>query len=264
MAEKKSFILYNDISQAVVEELKDPAKIGEFFMAVSAIQNGMECQCKDAAVRMAIAIIKVQFERDNEAYEKRCERNKKVADARWSKLKSRNSVPKVPMVQAGSDTDNDNDSVTDNDIVSPINIVDTNEKENITKENEVEVLVAEEVIPEPKKEAKRFVKPTQEEVVEYFFEKLHATSNVEAIKFFSYYESNGWRVGRNPMKNWHSAASGWWTRNQQQTQSYGTNKYEKSIAEREQQARDFADYFAAKSAAESQGEGRVSHAILLK
>lgn len=31
----------------------------------------------------------------------------------------------------------------------------------------------------------------------------------EAEKFFFYYESNGWRVGKNPMKCWKSALSGW-------------------------------------------------------
>jgi hypothetical protein len=31
----------------------------------------------------------------------------------------------------------------------------------------------------------------------------------EAVKFFNYYESNGWRVGRNPMKSWHHAIQNW-------------------------------------------------------
>lgn len=43
--------------------------------------------------------------------------------------------------------------------------------------------------------------------------KLHAEKSgvppIEAEKFFNYYESNGWRVGRNPMKNWHMAFSNW-------------------------------------------------------
>ena len=31
----------------------------------------------------------------------------------------------------------------------------------------------------------------------------------EAEKFHLYYEAQGWRVGRNPMRNWHAALSGW-------------------------------------------------------
>ncbi len=40
-------------------------------------------------------------------------------------------------------------------------------------------------------------------------------SEVEARKFFSYYASNGWKVGKNPMKSWQHALSGWKTRSEQ-------------------------------------------------
>lgn len=40
----------------------------------------------------------------------------------------------------------------------------------------------------------------------------------EAEKFFHFYESKGWRVGKSPMKKWHSALAGWKTRWQQQCQ----------------------------------------------
>lgn len=43
--------------------------------------------------------------------------------------------------------------------------------------------------------------------------KLHATKmglpDDEAEKFFHFYESNGWRVGKNPMKSWQSAMINW-------------------------------------------------------
>lgn len=34
----------------------------------------------------------------------------------------------------------------------------------------------------------------------------------EVRKFMAYYDSNGWRVSKNPMKNWHAAMAGWKTR----------------------------------------------------
>lgn len=52
----------------------------------------------------------------------------------------------------------------------------------------------------------RTSRPTLEEVRSLFQEK---GCPAEAEKFFDYYESNGWRVGKNPMKNWRSAASNW-------------------------------------------------------
>lgn len=39
---------------------------------------------------------------------------------------------------------------------------------------------------------------------------LFATfENLNLIGFFDYYESNGWKVGRNTMKDWRAAARGW-------------------------------------------------------
>lgn len=60
----------------------------------------------------------------------------------------------------------------------------------------------------------RFKKPTIEEL------NLHAATvglpASEVEKFFNHYESNGWRVGRNPMKSWQAALVNWRTRSQEQ------------------------------------------------
>ena len=53
---------------------------------------------------------------------------------------------------------------------------------------------------------RRFVKPGVEEVRAYCLER---GNSVDAQKFVDYYESNGWRVGRNPMKDWKAAVRTW-------------------------------------------------------
>jgi len=53
----------------------------------------------------------------------------------------------------------------------------------------------------------RFAKPSIEEV-KLLFSKSGLPMD-EAEKFFNYYESNGWRVGKNPMKLWTAAAANW-------------------------------------------------------
>lgn len=58
----------------------------------------------------------------------------------------------------------------------------------------------------PKKESKRFVKPTIEQIQAYITEKGY-TFDAEA--FFAHYESNGWKVGKNPMKSWKAACTTW-------------------------------------------------------
>lgn len=71
---------------------------------------------------------------------------------------------------------------------------------------------------EEKPKQKRFVKPTLQEITEVMAVKIREKygSNVadtlindQAENFLNYYESNGWRVGKNPMKNWHCAIGNW-------------------------------------------------------
>ena len=51
-----------------------------------------------------------------------------------------------------------------------------------------------------------FTPPSQEEVDQYINAKgYHFTAD----EFVSFYESNGWKVGRNPMKNWKAACTTW-------------------------------------------------------
>lgn len=61
---------------------------------------------------------------------------------------------------------------------------------------------------------KRFVKPTLEEVRDYCNER-HNIVNPE--HFMDYYESNGWRVGKNPMKDWKATVRSWETREKKET-----------------------------------------------
>lgn len=52
----------------------------------------------------------------------------------------------------------------------------------------------------------RFIKPTVDEVTQYCNERKNS---VNPTKFISYYEANGWRVGKNPMKDWRAAVRTW-------------------------------------------------------
>ena len=54
---------------------------------------------------------------------------------------------------------------------------------------------------------KRFIPPTLDEVNAYCSEKGYTRMNPEA--FMAHYESVGWKVGKNTMRNWKSAVTGW-------------------------------------------------------
>ena len=102
------------------------------------------------------------------------------------------------------------DTQTDTPIIKNNNV--NNENKEIVIESVV-VSNEQQTLPTPTKEKKRrssvFVKPTLEECIAYANEKGF---NWDASRFYNYYESNGWRVGRNPMKNWKAAMSNWNTK----------------------------------------------------
>lgn len=62
-------------------------------------------------------------------------------------------------------------------------------------------------VSDPEKPSrKRFVKPTVEEVAAYCAER---GNDVDADAFVAFYDSNGWRVGKNPMRDWKGAVRTW-------------------------------------------------------
>lgn len=52
----------------------------------------------------------------------------------------------------------------------------------------------------------KFQKPSIEDIKSYCNERKNT---VDAEKFYNYYESNGWKVGKNPMKDWKAAIRTW-------------------------------------------------------
>lgn len=63
-------------------------------------------------------------------------------------------------------------------------------------ENEIEVPI----------KNNKFIKPTIEEITSYCNER---NNSVNPNKFYNFYESKGWMVGKNKMKNWKSAVITW-------------------------------------------------------
>ena len=78
-----------------------------------------------------------------------------------------------------------------------------NEILNKLSESEIPTLIA-------KDKKTPFKKPTVVEIFDYACERL---SNDDALKFtekfHAHYEANGWKVGRNQMKDWKAAVRKW-------------------------------------------------------
>ena len=81
--------------------------------------------------------------------------------------------------------------------VTPCNAVDKNKiREDIEEDKE----------KSKKKASSRFTPPTLEEVQAYCRER---GNNVDAERFINYYTANGWKVGKNSMKDWKAAVRTW-------------------------------------------------------
>lgn len=79
----------------------------------------------------------------------------------------------------------------------------------IEKELEKEIKIEKEIDSSAKStttKRKRFEKPTLSEIEQYCIER---NNNVNAEQFYDYYESNGWKVGKNSMKDWKAAVRTW-------------------------------------------------------
>ena len=98
-------------------------------------------------------------------------------------LGSNVTEPRVKMTRAIKD-DNKLDNKTDNK-------ADKSEA----------IIVCDDTLPR-----KKFQKPSIEDVKEYVNEQGY---RMDPVKFYDHYESNGWLVGRNKMKDWKAAVRNW-------------------------------------------------------
>jgi hypothetical protein len=74
-----------------------------------------------------------------------------------------------------------------------------------------------------------FKKPSIDEVAFEMSNKCHEPK-IEAERFYDYYESNGWKVGKNSMKSWKAAVRNWlrnaksYNKPNQQRANYASNE----------------------------------------
>lgn len=76
---------------------------------------------------------------------------------------------------------------------------------NVEIEKEIEI-EKEKNIYRTQNTKKRFAKPSVKEIEDYASENGY---EVNAQYFFDYYEANGWKIGKNPMKDWKATVRNW-------------------------------------------------------
>jgi len=108
----------------------------------------------------------------------------------------------------------------------------SNSNYNYNSNTNTNIIESEEETAEPRT---RFKKPTVDDIKKYVAEKGFA---VDAGRFFDYYESKGWVVGKSPMKSWTAAVNSW-DRNERKnkTTTISTSDFMKMSPEQQAEAR---------------------------
>ena len=197
---KKSMIIYTDWLERL-EGLTDE-QVGKFFRAVLAYgKDGEELPIDDPIVATVFTFVKPTIQDNNQKYEQKIAQLQEAHEKWLAKRNTRDDSTRFDTNRDDStrfdtfrdvcvtvtDTVTDTVTVTDTDTVNNNNVIKSIKKESTKKES-------------------RFQRPTLPQIQDYVFEKA---LNVDPERFFDYYESNGWRVGRNPMKDWKAALRNW-------------------------------------------------------
>ena len=187
---KNSFILFQSYREYFEDLTGNEVK--ELMLAIFEYENTRVKPINlSTKVGCYFLVIKQQLDKNYEEYIKQAEKNRKNINKRWNKddtkdTKNTSGINGIPNI-LDNDNDIDNDVVNDNDTKK--------EKESI-KEKEV-----------PKAQRTKFIKPTKEEVLEFAKTEQLRTDIVN--KWFNHYEANGWKIGKNPMKNWKASYRNW-------------------------------------------------------
>jgi hypothetical protein len=182
---KKSFILYCD-QQGVFNKLPDEIA-GKLIKHIFAYVNDENPPCDDLLLSIAFEPIKTQLKRDLSKYEDYIDKQS-VNGSKGGRPKKANETQKTQaFFEEPKKADTDNVTDTDTDTVT---------------------------------DKKVFKKPTIEDVKTYMKEQ---GMNDISERWMSHYESNGWLVGKNKMKDWKASVRTW-KLNNLQTEEIKTNK----------------------------------------
>lgn len=211
---KNSFVLYTDYIEQV--QLLNDQQAGQLFRAILNYSAGKELPELDGMTTMAFSFIRTRMDRDAAEYQKTVEARSKAGKMGGRPRKPQNMVEEEKaegnfemqekakkangFFEKQTETKKpDNVLVLDNDI-------DKKKDTNVSKEK-----------------TSRFLPPTREDISAYCQEKGYT---VDADRFVDFYESKGWYVGKNKMKDWKAAVRNWARSQRQELTTNGGKKPE--------------------------------------
>jgi len=199
MAEnKKAFIVYTDWKK-YIDDLNDK-QVGQWIRWVFEYCNdkwkNKDSQIeypKDATVKMLCLMTKDVLKRDLRKYESKVDSISKAREKRKYNIEINNEINN----EIETDINTDFSTVNSNKLIVNSNKLIIEDKSSLSKEKEC--------IKE-KTPTSRFIPPTPEEIQKYCDERNNL---VDVNRFYDFYQSKGWMVGKNKMKDWKAAIRTW-------------------------------------------------------
>lgn len=135
----------------------------------------------------------IQIQKYMSNYEERCKKNKESIMKRYEKKDNER-------IQTNTNVNDCIQTYTNENECIPNKNKNKNKNKNMNKNNDIGDIAT-----------KRFVAPSQNEVIDYMFEIIgdYETARSEGERFFDFYSSKGWMVGKSSMKDWKASARNW-------------------------------------------------------
>lgn len=218
--ERESFVFYRSFYEGIKELPRDIQ--GEVLTAIMEYGlNGVTTENQKPITKAMFALIKPQLDANNQRFENGklgAEHGKKGGRPRKEKPQENPTLtPKKPQENPNLTPNvNVNDNVNDNisflEKKKQKSDVVISDLENENSESPIET------IQTPKEQSgggrKRFTIPTPEEVQAYCDERKNG---ILGQQFCDFYSSKGWKIGKEPMKDWKAAVRTWEMRRKDQS-----------------------------------------------
>ena len=193
----ESFVFYKSFLDAI-ELLPEGEQLKAFKLIAHYGANG---EMPEGEQTLANAIFLMAKPNIDATKEKRSNGKKGGRPAKETEKNAEKEIEKPVVIE------NENHRLSKPESNVDVNVnVDGNVDVNVNVNDDVNVNGDE----ESKKGAKtnsRFTPPTREEAAAYV--KEQGLTRVDLDKFFDYYASNGWKVGKNSMKDWRATLRNW-------------------------------------------------------
>ena len=205
MKVKESFLLYASQKEPIFS-LLDIRQRGILLTALYCYASSCDLPKMDDKTLMAFSFIKSSIDYNNGLYEdrvkKQSEGGKKGAQHRAEKQaqlnaeKGTRSTPSIPKhTQSTPSIPKHNDMICDDMICDDTGNED--ERERTGESGDAFASTS---------PSKKFIPPTVEQVEEYCSKKGF---QINVRLFMDYYTANGWKIGKNPMRDWRAAVRTW-------------------------------------------------------